>query len=659
VRESDAAGASSSFIATDVSVPLSTDVAAGHAFLITVDGAIHSEQAQPTVFVVNRYQTASLVITKEISSAAVDQEGTAIEYGPFPVEVFCEFEGDPVYETPDGTVLEPGIPLEITGLVRGAECTVTELDQMDAAGTTIRTEIAGVGLSRPGTSATVVLASDSGGESRNLVEIDNAYDSGSVTLAKITDGDGDAWEPETFAVHLICVLDDATGERTVWDEAFALVAGDDPIQLDGIAAGAECTITETATGGANATSVSVDGVSTAGTSATFTSAADDTLPVTVRNTFSLATVTVTKERTGGWDLWGDGPFEVSLQCTRDVDGSTVPVTVPGGATRELASPAYAADYEGLPLDAECELTETRSGGATASTLPDVFAVDAVETEVALSNDFAEGSIDVTKTVTGDGSLLYGEGPFVVTLQCTRDVDGTDTAIEIPFGETRTLDADNGYADSFTRLPAGAECVLEETGTGGASVAADPVSVTVVADEAVDVALSNEFQLGMLIVTNKVTGSDGPAHEHLTFVVELACTLDVNGKDRSIEIPGGASREILHLESIEYVDLPVGAECELTETVTNNAEEVIIEPGETSKDSTVSRRTISSKVVSTSLTTLSIGLEPVRFDVVNVYTLALPNTGRALPPIVPIGLAGLLVAFVGVAIVAADRRRRRS
>ena len=88
--------------------------------------------------------------------------------------------------------------------------------------------------------------------------------------------------------------------------------------------------------------------------------------------------------------------------------------------------------------------------------------------------------------------------------------------------------------------------------------------------------------------------------------------------------------------------------------------MIIEPGEAGKDAMVSRRVIVMKTISMSLTTLSIGIDPVRFDVVNVYTLALPNTGRALPPAaLPVGLAGLLVALVGVVIFAADRRRRRT
>jgi hypothetical protein len=659
VSESDSAGASSSFISTDGTTALTTDVRAGHAFEIVVNPTSHvDDQAQAdTVHVVNRYDDASIVVTKTITSAAVDQAGTAIGYGPFPVSVTCTFEGATIYESPAGTELEAGTPFTVPDLVRGASCTITETDDMDAVRTTVDTQVGLIGSTRPGTAATILLVSDDADGSRNLVEFDNEYDTGSITLAKTLDGDDD-WAPASYRVTLVCELDDASGTRTVWDEGYDLVAGDDPIELDGIAAGAQCTVTEESTGGANETVITVDGTSTAGTSASFVMVADETLPVAVQNTFTLATVTVVKERTGGWDLWGDGPFEVSLSCTREVDTRTETITIPGGAERTLASPSYSAEYAGLPLDADCTITETRTGGATSSTIPAPFAVAAVDTEVTVSNDFAEGAIEVTKEVDGDGSLLYGEGPFIVTLECTRVVDG-DSAVPvmIPGGSTRTLDEHNGYVDSFTRLPAGAECQLTETGTGGATVSAAAVDVTVVADDTAAVTLTNEFLLGKLIVTNRVTGTNGPANEHHVFMVELTCVLDVNGEEREIEIPGGAEREILHLETIEYLDLPVGARCELLETVTNNAEEVTIEPGVDS--SGVSRRTMATKTMTMQLTTLAIGLDPVRFDVVNVYTLALPNTGAQLPPVVPLGLAGLLIASVGVAVVAADRRRRRA
>ncbi len=642
VRETDSAGATSSFIGSAPDSPLTSDVAAGYPFIIAVDGASRADnQAQPVVYVVNRYDPASLVIEKQVTGAA------GIEYGPFPVSVLCEFEGETIYQSADDLELVANTPLTIGDLVAGAACTITETDQMDASATVIRTEIAGTGLARPGTSATVVLAADADGAAANLIEIENTYGTGSITLAKTMPGDGNAWAPESFEVRLVCVLDDASGERTVLDETVSLAAGDNPVQFDDVAAGADCTVTEPDSGEANATRIIVDTTVTDDSTAQFVSA--DSVTVTVENTFTLATVAVTKQRTGGADLWGDGPFEVTLECSR----ASGPIEIPGGATRTLQSPTFAADYAGLPLGARCDIQESRSGGATSVEVPGAFTLAEVSTPIVIENDFAEGAIAVEKQIEGEGALLWGEGPFIVTLACTRLVDGTATVVDIPGGATRELNLDGSYAARFERLPAGADCELTETGTGGATVAAEPVQVEIVADSDTQVTLVNEFALGMLVVTNRVTGTDWERNQYATFVVELTCTLEVNGEARQIQIPGGAQRDITHLGQIEYLDLPVGAQCELLETVTNNAELVSIEAGDPS--SVVSKRTWRDKGTLMELTTLSIGREPVRFDVVNVFNIALARTGATAAPV---GFAGALLALVGVGMFVADRRRRR-
>ena len=100
-------------------------------------------------------------------------------------------------------------------------------------------------------------------------------------------------------------------------------------------------------------------------------AADTRSEVVVTNTFLHTQIDVTKVIDGlGAALYGQQIFRVSLECTRDVNGATIAVVIPGGATRDLTPDsepvAYLAHYTGLPVDASCELTETLTGGADES-----------------------------------------------------------------------------------------------------------------------------------------------------------------------------------------------------------------------------------------------------------------------------------------------------
>ncbi|MEO8093702.1 MAG: DUF5979 domain-containing protein [Pseudolysinimonas sp.] len=650
LTETDSAGASSSFIGHDTTTALTTDVAAGQHFTVTVDPTDHTDnQVQPALFIVNNYDAAGMVISKTVSSAAVDQDGTPISYGPFPVSVTCTFEGADVYATgySAGTPMQadvtPGTDWQLTGLVAGAACQVTETDSKDAVGPSIDSVVAGTGHHVNGTSISLVLAPSSGSTIRNTVTIDNPYLSGSIGVKKIVTGSGSPWATATFTANVTCTLTDGTGTRTVWNKDYDLIAGAPAMTLDNVAAGADCTVTETKTGGATSTSVTVDSAVTSGTTAAFTSTAAG-VGITLSNDFQAASVEVTKDFTGvGSALWGAGPFEVTLACTRAVNGATETLTIPGGATRPLVSPSFAATFDALPMDADCTATESNTGGANTSTVSPAgsFALAAATNPVTITNDFTEGEVSVEKDFLGLGVPLYGAGPFEVTLECTRDVDGTATAVDIPGGATRELNAGNSYADVFTHLPTGAECTATETKTAGATDSTGPVDLTIGDGTTGDARFTNTFDLGELDVTNVVTGNNWEPNSKWTFVVRLSCTLDKDGVATPITIPGGADRDILHLGAINYRDLPIGAICSLEEIQTNNADEVTVSP-------------VHDPFTPISLTTLAIGRTPVRFDVVNVYNITLARTGA--DPL-PIGLAGLLLGLVGIGLYGAARIRR--
>lgn len=652
LTETGAAGASSSRIvlASDGSTELAADATAGHAFTVAVDASsLVDDQPQPALEVVNRFRLAGLVVTKTVQSDAVDASGAAVEYGPFPVEVSCTFEGEEIFAdgysvaSPMRAELSHGGPAwELAGLAVGAECSVTETDRMGSAASRIAvtpsggstaTTLASAGADS--VSADIVLAPRSAEE--NLAAIRNDFDSGSIELAKVVDGLGADWATEGFELVVECSLDGAAGDGVVWSETYAFERGDPAVTLADVAAGADCTVAETRTGGATATSVDVDGDVTPATSAAFATTATTT-EVTVTNRFDVAEVAVVKDRIGdGVALWGDGPFEVALTCERDVDGTAQSIDPPGGATRLLtAAGLYRATFESLPAGAECELVETRTGGANESSVaPGAFALENSSTAVSVENRFATGSVEITKERIGEGVALYGSGPFEVTLTCERDVDGTATAVPIPGGATRELTAANGYVAEFADLPTDADCGLVESATAGATTSGiDEPEFSIGDATVVPVEVTNAFHLVLLRVTNVVTGGAAEPMLDDDFVIELSCELDVDGELVPLEIPDGAERTFKHAESVEYASLPAGAECRVVETDDRGANLVITTHGGLPLD----------------LVTLPLEEGEVVIDVVNVFLLADTGVGLA---------AGVLLAVVllavGIALVWLRRR----
>lgn len=662
LTETNTGGAGSSRIVTaaDPGTTLTDDVATGHTFTVTVDpDNLTDDRAQPALQILNSFALAGLVVSKTVQSDAVDASGAAILYGPFPVEVVCTFEGVEVYADGFGpstpmhhTFADGDAPWVLTGLVAGASCDVTETDRQSAAssrmvatpsGGSTTTFIASPSASEIDT--TIVLARRGVDQAENAVAIRNDYESGTIELAKVLDGDGVEWATESFRIDLVCTLPDGPVESTVWDAEYVIDADDLTIPaLENVAAGADCTVAESRTGGATSTRIDVGGTTTSGTSASFVSPAGATaLPVTVTNVFELADIDVTKVRLGDSDVvarYGVGPFEVTAECTRDVDGSTLTIVIPGGATRVLNGIGmYTAEYVGLPVGADCVLTETRTGGATRTAVtPTTSSLESGSNAVTVTNTFASGSVEVEKVVDGDGTM-YATAPFYVTLDCVRDVDGVTVEVEIPAptlpitGVTdpavRELSSTNGYRAEYLGLPAEADCEIVESGTGGASSSAIDVSTFTIADGVGQpVTVTNTFLLTELIVTNLVTGNAAAPKMSDDFVIELGCETDVNGAKEPMVIPDGEERDFQHDETVEYEELLVGAVCEITET----------------DDRGANRVTIMQQGVDVDLFTLSLDAAEMDIRVVNVFN-RLAATG--VSPLLALQIALALLVLGGI------------
>lgn len=662
LTETDTGDATSSLIVRSGSA-VTVDAETGWSFTIDeIDATdLSDNQPQDGFEVRNTFDFAELSVTKTVDSAARKQDGGLVSYGPFPVTVECVFDGEPVYAT-DYDGVEMQRPLDDTevwllqGLPEGAECTVTETDSKGAVSPSIVT-ISGSGdpETTPGTTAVVDLSAL---PATNSAEITNPYEIGGLQLSKALAGAGaDDWATAPFTIRVDCTLTDDSGTQGVWleDYVFQIVEGavsPASVSIDTLPAGALCDISEVWTGGANSTEISIDSVVTGGTTASATIAAGLDSDVVVTNTFELSEIDVTKVITGlGAELYGEGPFRVSLTCTREVNGETVAVEIPGGATRDLRSDtlplAYFAEYTGLPLGAQCDLTETLTGGADWSTVaPGSFVLEAVPTAVTVTNEFGDPSVFVRKNLAGDGVPLYGAGPFEVTLECTREVNGETVPVLIPgefpgdpTPETRELNSVNGYQNQFDFLPSFANCELTETSSGGATEIeiTNPVFQLGEGNSVHELDLENTFELAELTLTKQVVGTAAGDNAAKVFTVELACVLDVDGVKTDIEIPGDAERSIRAGEEVVYEDLPANAECTLTETDNGGANGLVM--------------VYNGLPVIGSMITLTPGDSTLALS--NVFMLAL--TGFDALSLI---LYGLVLLFGGVALIAYGALRRR-
>jgi large repetitive protein len=302
------------------------------------------------------------------------------------------------------------------------------------------------------------------------VTVTNHYDVGSLRLRKFVTEEAEPYpiSQGPFTLHVTCTLTDPSRPlgAVVYDDDVVL-QGPQPLaaEIDDLPTGAVCTVTEPDPGAANEHTIVPSSV---------TIGDDTTVRVVVSNLFAAGSLTITKAIVGaGAAHYGAGPFEVSVTCTyTNVDGVEVPLDTPGGTTRELsAANGYTATYLPLLLGSTCHVAETRTGGATDTVITDADGNEVSEVTIqglteeltlGITNTFDVGSVRVHKVVKGDGT-----GPFTVRLACTYDVDGTQTAVDVPGGAERRLSDDNDLTTVYDELPTGAACTLKETDDGGA------------------------------------------------------------------------------------------------------------------------------------------------------------------------------------------------
>ncbi|WP_035795014.1 DUF5979 domain-containing protein [Kitasatospora mediocidica] len=275
-----------------------------------------------------------------------------------------------------------------------------------------------------------------------------------------------------------------------------------------------------------------------------------------------------------------GPFTLAYSCLLTTASGDA-VEVRGGQVR--FDPGKPFDLSGVPAGAVCRFWETDSAGAQSDHQGEANAVVVTVTPAAdattrqqaeISNHYPRRDLVIAKRVTGQGAALVGEGPFKVTVDCAFN------GKRLP-GFPQELVFRGDGSQSVTDLPQGSSCDVLETDNGGAShVEYDLTHSSRVqlpprpgeieepgpAGGPATVIITNDFPVGALSVTKKLTGAGAPQAGG-PFRFRVSC--DFNGRSavltRDVELTAPD-----HLTG-RLDGLPVGALCTVTETDSGGAD----------------------------------------------------------------------------------------
>lgn len=608
VTETDAAGATTPAAEAQVSIP--DDPGTGNAATATM---------------VNDYQVNQLTVTKAVDNGgAVDASGAPIAYpGQYRFAASCSFQDDPelLSRADQAFTLVDGSSRTIEGLPLGAHCTVTETGAGAASGTTV---VVGSGDPVASTSAALTIGTDAG-----QIGFTNHYLTGAATITKDVTGDGaDAWGNAEFTLRARCTLDtdhdDATADAVVFDGTHTVSKASPTWELTNLASGASCTVTEPKTGGAN----------TPAEAQAFTVNADPTHPtaVSMTNDFTTGSVKVQKvitvdQKVSDAEPYASGRYQVKLACAREIDGQTVPIDIPGDAVAvgddadgvRTITGAGSVVYNGLPTGASCTVAELGSSLALPAAQVTVSQPDAVGTDKAVvatvTNDYHTGRLAITKAFSGDGADAWADTESVFAVDCS--LTDSDAVAHPVFSATGiTVSRASGLtSDLLGPIPTGAVCTVTETGTGGATVAAAPATVTIADGDDNAVTMTNQFDLGTVNVTTELTldgttTTDSP-YTGTRISLQLDCRREVNGSWVPIKVPGGADTVITGAGSTSFSGLPIGAQCSLEQT----------DASLTPQGVSYRPQPVGTSAVGTGSSSVSVSAEPATITAIDNFTTA--------------------------------------
>lgn len=414
IDETDAGGATTPASGSSVSIPGPTGVQ-------TV-GLV-------TAGLTNAFEAGSLKVDKVRTGASA-----AYGAGPFEAQVVCTWDKpgstDQVIPLPDGGLVSltsaNGYSATVTGLIAGADCTVTETKTGASTSHTIST----VGAIPANGTTTVTITND--------------YAVGSLTIDKERTGPGvAAFGAGPFEVTVSCEYD-LDGVWTPIDLGAAatqqLTAGNGyTVTIDDLLVDAQCTVNETDRG--LATSVTY----TPGTaSVIIPPAAMGPASVTVTNDFQVGQLDLDKATTATLLQGGDSyEYTFVVKNVGDVDAAGVQLVDDLDPTLKATAIDFAgwvscdvtgADRDGYGGTLTCELNDAGNPVlAVGATAPTVTLTVEVLPEIAQDDIVNDARVtSTTIVVSGDDDTVTTPVKWLAvtaTPQCVKDAPWLDYSVD--------------------------------------------------------------------------------------------------------------------------------------------------------------------------------------------------------------------------------------
>ncbi len=304
------------------------------------------------------------------------------------------------------------------------------------------------------------------------------------------------------------------------------------------------------------------------------------IPIVERRTDLTIEVTAS----GPAAAYAAAPFTIATHCT--LGGQTVlehTVSLKAGGSHVFTD---------VPQDARCTVTETGHGGASTPAPEQTFTLGEVPKTVTLDNVFAAGDLSLGVT----SAIVDEAGDPVTGVELTLPDLYAQVECSIA-GHPLTLADDGryvvpgqdtwgtGWTAEIEGLPVGGACAIRETGTGGATSveysadggAPEPLpGETLIAATGSSLAVINHFATGSLEVGKTADGSGTPP-DSVSYPGTVACTF---GGEPVVFTPALNSFANAVGATTTYSDVPLGADCTITETDRGIAQAVTYLPAST-------------------------------------------------------------------------------
>ena len=383
----------------------------------------------------------------------------------------------------------------------------------------------------------------------------------------------------------------------------------------------------------------------------------------VTNTFVESSLTVGVELAGDAThvIRPDDEFKVDVTCDfGDTTKKFDSLMIKAGETKQV---------EGLPVGANCSVTETDARGAepvTAKYDGADTALDANRTAKVVTIEQGNHTVDFLNTFNAGGDLTVtkkielpksGLAAGDATLATSCVLGGHE--LELGDDASKTLSFGAGETEkAFTikGIPTGAECTVSETDAGGANVPAPDRTVTILQQDEVFVEMLNVFTPATLEVTKELAGA-GAKESRVPgkFDVRATCTRDLTVQGEQVTVTDhDAVLALTPGAPLSVTQLPAGSQCEVTEPYAYGAEKTTY----ASLTAGVENQAAETEAALVKLAEpdANDNVVPTQVEVTNSYkkTEGLVNTGGIA---LPIG-AALALILVGLGVVIVRKRRAR-